>query len=174
MKKTQIKQRIKNAIASFFGNQTETVEYQSEIDFFHQNSLQQTKPIFSEKFRSVFTLLKQIFIFFPATFFTFYMWMGMVIFGLPTVDTALFILLLLVAPLLMLVGLGNIKNLKHLAIPASVIGLGSLIGIIVGNVPFLRRFIQNFENAILLFPLALIVAVLSKSWVDSFDRKDLD
>ena len=68
------------------------------------------------------------------------------------------------------VGLGDLKNKKHLAIPSSIILSGIIIGVIVNlteNISSISRGIANdFGYAIWLFPIALIVPFLAKGWVD--------
>jgi hypothetical protein len=67
-------------------------------------------------------------------------------------------------------GLGDIKNRKHLAIPASLMVTGAITGTVVkaaANISDLAdRMLDDFSYLIYLLPLALIVPILAKSIVD--------
>jgi hypothetical protein len=67
-------------------------------------------------------------------------------------------------------GLGDIKNKKHFAIPASIIITGAAFGTIVRAAAkisdFADRMLDDFDLLIYLFPIALIVPVLAKGIVD--------
>jgi hypothetical protein len=67
-------------------------------------------------------------------------------------------------------GLGDIKNKKHFAIPASLMITGALIGAIVKAAASVfdlaDKLLDNPAYFIYLFPFALIVAILAKAIVD--------
>ena len=172
MKETKLKDRLNKTFDNFFQNSSQE-NHEANITHNPENSFLPEEKTSRKKLTKALNILRQIFLFLPATFVTFYMWMGMTIFGFPTNDKTLFISLMLISPILMVLGLGNVKNLRHWLSPLSVIILGVLIGLIPNLLPFLRSLFLKFENAILLLPLALIVAVLSKNWVDSLDEKDV-
>lgn len=168
MKDVKLKERFEKAFGAFFEDTETDSTYLEKMsdDGIVKESIQKTKV------KTIFKILKQVFLFFPATFFTFYMWMGMMIFGFSNSFSLIPLFFFILMPILMVLGMGNIKNIRHWIMPLSVIILGSLIGIITGNVPILRSFIASFQNAILFFPLALILAILSKNWADNSDEKD--
>jgi hypothetical protein len=172
VKDVKLKERIENAFEAFFDdgklNENKSLEFSGVATTFQDEE----SKSFLERNKTLLNILKQVFLFFPATFFTFYFWMGMMIFGPPTLFLPLFFLILISSPLLMVLGMGNIKNFRHWIMPFSVIILGSFIGIITSSIPMLRSFILSFDNAILFFPLALILAVLSKNWIDSITDKN--
>jgi hypothetical protein len=67
-------------------------------------------------------------------------------------------------------GLGDIKNRKHFAIPASLIVSGAITGAVVkaaANISDLAdRMLDDFSYLIYLLPLALIIPILAKSIID--------
>ena len=67
-------------------------------------------------------------------------------------------------------GLGDLKNKKHFVVPASIISAGAIIGAAVGLTENLfwisRKITMDFEYAILLFPIGLIVPFLAKGLID--------
>lgn len=172
MKKTNLKERLSNALDAFWAD-GENSSDKFELVFTGETYLlKEEKPSSREKFRKIFGFAKQVLLFLPGTFFTFYLWLGMMLFGSPSGrKPLLFILILLLPPIGMVMGLGEVKKLKDWVMPLSVITLAVLIGILINLVPGLSQFIRNFDNAILLFPLALITAVLSKNIVDSFSEE---
>ncbi len=140
---------------------------------------------FTGEHKSFITLLKQIFIFLPGTFLLFFMsfgaaiiFMEIVVYG-RTFETlpddfpfqfALIGLIVLLGTFMTWFGLGDIKNRKHFAIPASLIVAGAIIGAVVkaaANISDLAdRMLDDFSYLIYLLPLALIIPILAKSIVD--------
>lgn len=173
MKDVKLKEKFEKVFEAFFENGETNSNYLERmsadtVETLHSATESDNKP----KIKNILILLKQLFLFLPATFFTFYMWMGMMIFGFPITGTILFFFLLLILPFFMVLGMGNIKNIRHWIMPLMVIILGSSIGILMSGIPFLQDLIRDFENAVLFFPLALIVAVLSKNWADKPNEND--
>ncbi len=130
-------------------------------------------------------LLKQIFLFLPGTFLLFFTSFGAAIIFMEIVvyrrafetlpddfpfQFALIGLIILSGTFMTWFGLGDIKNRKHFAIPASLIVTGALTGAIIkaaASVSDLAdRMLDNFSYLIYLLPLALIVPVLAKGIVD--------
>lgn len=166
MKKTRLKERLNNAIDAFWQD-GENIENELVPQNFGETLLLNEDKDLSNNFRKIFRFLKQILLFLPGTFFTFYLWMGVTIFGFPRGKSFLFLLVLIVSPLSMVIGLGSIKKIKDWIMPLSVAILGVIIGFLSAGFDFIR----DFENAVLFFPLALIVAVLSKNLVDSLSQE---
>lgn len=83
---------------------------------------------------------------------------------------ALIGLIILAGALMTWFGLGDLKNRKHLVIPASLMVTGAIIGAIVkiaANFSGLAdRMLDNFTYLIYLLPLALIIPILAKGIVD--------
>ncbi len=67
-------------------------------------------------------------------------------------------------------GLGDIKNRKHFAIPASLMITGAMIGAVVKAAASVfdlaDKMLDNFSYLIYLLPLALIIPILVKGIVD--------
>lgn len=162
---------VENAALSFAGN-AELLKLEKE------NSSARAR-------KSFIHLLKQIFIFLPGTILLFFtsfgaaiIFMEIVVFGrafntLPDdfpLQFALIGLIILLGALMTWFGLGDIKNRKHLAIPASLIVTGAAAGAIVKAAAkmsdFADRMLDDFGYLIYLLPLALIVPILAKSLVD--------
>jgi hypothetical protein len=66
--------------------------------------------------------------------------------------------------------LGDIKNRKHFAIPASLIVTGAFIGAVIKGTASVfdlaDKMLDDFSYLIYLLPFALIVPVLAKGVVD--------
>lgn len=173
MKDTKLKDQLSQSYERFFQSSSNE-NHKLDITYNQEEKCSDEAKSDHKKMKKVFNILRQVFLFFPATFFTFYVWMGMAIFGFPTVDKPLFVFIMMLFPVLMVLGLGNIRNLKHWLSPLSVIILGLLFGLIPNLLPLSRGLFLKFESVILLFPLALITAVLAKNFADSLGGKDFD
>lgn len=79
-------------------------------------------------------------------------------------------LIILVGTLLTWFGLGDLKNRKHLVIPASLLVTGAVGGAIVKIAAkfsdLADRMLDDFTYLIYLLPLALIIPILAKGIVD--------
>ncbi len=135
-------------------------------------------------------VLKQLFLFLPGAFLLFFMSFAaamiaveIIVFRRATetlpddypLQFALIGSVMILGTLMTWFGLGDIKNRKHFAIPASIIVTGATLGAIVKAAAsvsdFADRMLDDFGFLIYLFPLALIVPVLAKGFVD---RKNED
>ncbi len=141
---------------------------------------------FRGKNHAFFNFLKQAFLFLPGTFLlSFVGVVGAIIFmdifvlqrpleTLPPSAPFQIILLSaigLLAGLMTWFGLGDLKNRKHFAIPVSIFMSGAIIGVILKTLEKVSEtaagILENFNHYIIyLLPLFLIVAVLTKGWVD--------
>jgi hypothetical protein len=140
---------------------------------------------YTDEHKSFVNRLKQVFLFLPGTFLLFFVSFGAAIIFMEiavyrrAIQTlpdnfpfqfALIGLIALLGTLMTWFGLGDIKNRKHFAIPASLIVTGSLIGAIVKATASLSdladRMIEDFTYLIYLLPLALIIPILAKGIVD--------
>lgn len=165
MKDVKLKEKFEKAFEAFFeSGETDSIYLEKLSD----DEIKK-EPNQKVTAKNVFKILKQVFLFLPGTFFTFYAWMAMMLFGL---HSPLALTVLLIPPILMVLGMGKLRNIKHWMMPLSVIILGSIIGIVTGNIQFLRSFMMNFSNVILLFPLALIAAILAKDWLDIINENN--
>jgi hypothetical protein len=140
---------------------------------------------FADEHRPFVSILKQLFLFLPGTFLLFFMSFGAAIIAMEIVvfrrpletlpddfpfQFALIGLIIVLGTLMTWFGLGDIKNRKHFAIPASLMITGALIGTIVKATASLSdladRMLDNFSYLIYLLPLALIIPILAKGIVD--------
>ena len=140
---------------------------------------------FSGERKFIINLLKQVFIFLPGTFLLFFMSFGAAIIFMETIvyrraletlpddyplQFALIGLIVILGTFMTWFGLGDIKNRKHFAIPASLIVSGAITGAVVkaaASVSDLAdRMLDDFSYLIYLLPLALIIPILAKSIVD--------
>jgi hypothetical protein len=138
---------------------------------------------FAGESKSSTSVLKQIFLFLPGTFLLFYMSFAAAMIAVEIIvfhrrslpddfllQFALIGSVMVSGTLMTWLGLGNIKNKKHFAIPASIIVTGAMLGAIIRAAAkisdFADRMLDDFDYLIFLFPLALIVPVLAKGIVD--------
>ncbi|MGI8466831.1 MAG: hypothetical protein ACR2N3_00055 [Pyrinomonadaceae bacterium] len=173
MKKTKIEQRIENAVNAFFddGNLTEnnSLVYSNDVSLLQSDTLK----VFTEKADVFVKFLKQVFLFFPGTFvlFNLSLFFTTVTLNPATAQWAYpnrLVFALLTSAFMTMFGLGNIKNIKHLIIPASVVLFAFISGVIISCSSNSLKILDNY--AIYLFPLALIIPFLAKSWVDKTDK----
>jgi hypothetical protein len=144
----------------------------------------------ADEHKPFLSILKQLFLFLPGTFLLFFMSFGAAIIAMEIVvfrrpletlpddfpfQFALMGLIILLGTLMTWLGLGDIKNRKHFAIPASLMVAGAALGAIVKATASLSdladRMLDNFSYLIYLLPLALIIPILAKGIVD---RKNED
>ena len=142
--------------------------------------------------KSFHNVLKQIFLFLPGAFLLFYTSFAaamiaaeIVVFRRPAANLpddyplqfALIGAVIILGTLMTWFGLGDLKNRKHFVIPASIFITGATLGAIIRTAAkisdFFDRMLDDFNFLIYLFPLALIVPVLAKSWVEN-KKKDFD
>jgi hypothetical protein len=140
---------------------------------------------FTGEHKSFITLLKQLFLFLPGTFLLFFMSFGAAIIAMEIVvfrrpletlpddfpfQFVLMGLIVILGILMTWFGLGDIKNRKHFAIPASLMVAGTITGAIVKATASLSdladKMLDDFIYLIYLLPLALIIPILAKSIVD--------
>jgi hypothetical protein len=140
---------------------------------------------FADQEKSSVSILKQLFLFLPGTFLLFFISFGAAIIAMEIVvfrrpletlpddlpfQFALIGLTVTLGTLMTWFGLGDIKNRKHFAIPASLMVSGAIIGAIVKATASLSdladRMLDNFSYLIYLLPLALIIPILAKGIVD--------
>lgn len=131
------------------------------------------------------TFLKGIFIFLPGTHLLFYTSFGTTLVFLEMTiyrrkielmldnflsQFSLLGLMVFLGILMTWAGLGDPKNRKHFIIPASLIVTGATLGMLARVVAslsdFADRMLNDFTVQIYLFPLALIVPTLAKSFTD--------
>lgn len=140
---------------------------------------------FADEHKPFASILKQLFLFLPGAFLLFFMSFGAAIIAMEIVvfrrpletlpddfpfQFVLIGLIIILGTLMTWFGLGDLKNRKHFAIPASLMVSGAIIGAIVKATASLSdladRMLDNFSYLIYLLPLALIIPILAKGMVD--------
>jgi hypothetical protein len=190
MRKVKPDTKFDKILDTFFGNQNvgENTSLNSVNSVNVSNSEKENS--FRDKHQTFINLLKQVFMFLPGTFLLFFMsfgaaiiFMEIFIFGraLETLPDdfpfqfALIGLIVFLGALMTWFGLGDIKNRKHFAIPASIMVTGMITGAVVKVAAKISdladRMLDDFSYLIYLLPLALIIPILAKSIVD---RKNED
>ena len=184
MKKTAFKTETQYTFDAFF--ETEQFHENAALKNFDSNSTFSKTEFFARERRPVAAFLRQLLLFFPGTFFLYYISMGSAIVLMewvlgsrdPMFDRNVIYVYLfgLLTVLMTWTGLGDFKNKKHFVIPASIISAGVVIGTAVGateNIFWLSRQIsRHFDYAVWLFPIALIVPFLAKGLVEREKPKE--
>lgn len=170
MNETKLKERITNAFDAFFDD--EKISENTALEFSNDDSIFHKKETSPTNYNLIWKVFKQVFFFLPSATLLFLASVGLTfrIFMIEgnSVITASFIqlILLLGVALTTIFGLGDLRNPKHLSIPLSIFSMGALLGTIgvtldwLGFGNFLFYYIGYF------IPLAFIVPVLVKGWVD--------
>lgn len=186
MKQVKLKERLENTVEAFFDSRE--IDGALAMNVGNKSSLigDETQSNSYEKGESLIRVLKQAFFFFPGTFILFFISMGTmldviyfrshpeIVLNRSTVMNFQIFLIYLtgfVAIFMTWFGLGDLKNRKHIAIPASIIAsgatIGGVIGVTVEVIKFSEQILRDFGFAILFFPIGLIVPFIAKSWVDT-------
>jgi hypothetical protein len=140
---------------------------------------------FADEHRPFVSILKQVFLFLPGTFLLFFISFGAAIIAMEIIvyrrpfetlpddfpfQLALIGLIVILGTFMTWFGLGDIKNRKHFAIPASLMITGAIIGAVVKATASISdladRMLDDFSYLIYLLPLALIIPILAKSIVN--------
>ncbi len=185
MRKVRLDTKPEKSAEAFFDD--ENPDKNEALSFANSSKILELKKekSFRDEHKFFINLLKQIFIFLPGTFLLFFMSYGAAIIAMEIVvyrraletlpddfpfQFALIGLILFLGTLMTWFGLGDIKNRKHFAIPASLVITGAIIGAVVkaaAKVSDLAdKMLDDFSYLIYLLPLALIVPILAKSIVD--------
>lgn len=169
MKKLKTEQRVENSFDAFFDESllNESLLNESRLTKFNENYILDKEKTASSiiKFDVVITILKQVFVFFPSALYLFFGTMAFLMVGYITANRFFILSVILISSITMIFGIGNTKKLKHLLIPLSVIALG-ITTFFAFSMSGIRTHIwaQNYVGYVL--PLALIVPILVKSWID--------
>ncbi|CAN5587362.1 hypothetical protein BH20ACI4_BH20ACI4_18040 [soil metagenome] len=185
MRKVKLDAKSEKSSDAFF--ESENTEENAALSFADSAKILELEKENSSagEHKSFINRLKQVFLFLPGTFLLFFMsfgaaiiFMEIVVYGrafetLPDdfpLQFALIGLIALLGTFMTWFGLGDIKNRKHFAIPASLMVTGALIGAFVKATASLSdladRMLDDFSYLIYLLPLALIVPILAKGIVD--------
>ena len=182
MKKVKFETKREEFFESFFDN--ENCFENKSLSFANNTETLKLEESNTDKPKSFLNFLKQIFLFLPGTFILFFISMATLFILTDIITEPYRTLLFLKEPLrifsiyivgfsaifMIWFGLGNLKDKKHFAIPFSVIVSGVIVAAIIKateNVSVLaEKIIHDFDYAICLLPIALIVPVLVKDLID--------
>ena len=185
MRKLKLDTKSEKSADTFFDNENpDKNEILSFVNSANILELEKEKG-FIDEHKSLIKLLKQVFLFLPGTFLLLFTSYGAAIIFMEIVvyrrafetlpddfpfQFALMGLLICLGTLMTWLGLGDLKNRKHLAIPASLMVAGAITGATVKATAkisdFADRMLDDFSYLIYLLPLALIIPILAKSIVD--------
>jgi hypothetical protein len=185
MRKVKLDTKSEKSANAFSGN--ENSDQNTALSSAHSAKILELEKenSFTGEHKSFITLLKQVFLFLPGTFLLFFMSFGAAIIFMEIVvyrrafetlpddfpfQFALIGLIIFLGTLMTWFGLGDIKNRKHFAIPASLIVTGAFIGAVIKATASVfdlaDKMLDDFSYLIYLLPFALIVPVLAKGVVD--------
>jgi hypothetical protein len=163
MKNTKLDERLERAIDAFF--ETEPEPNRFELAYSGQTALVSTEPTFSEKAEKWSGIFRQVLVFAPGSFALYFLTLALAYFY-PTIGVgAEGIFMFISAMFLTYAGSGNIKNIKNIFVPLSVIAFALLVVgtslIIFGS----QNASLYFWYSIYLFPLVLIAANIIRGLV---------
>jgi hypothetical protein len=185
MRKTKLDPKSENSVDAF--SDIENPDENSALSSVNNSEASELEKenSFTGEHKSPINLLKQVFLFLPGTFLLFFTSFGAAIIFMEIVvyrraletlpddypfQFALIGLMVLLGTLMTWFGLGDLKNRKHFAIPASLMVTGTVIGAAVKAAASVSgiadRMLDDFSYLIYLLPLALIIPILAKSIVD--------
>ena len=176
MKKKNIGQRINNSFNAFFD---ETQDF-GEIQLSYANNAQLAKNeseiAFTGKADNFVKILKAVFIFLPGAFFFYFT----SIFFLYTffVDKTSLLnfgfggMFWILSALMIVFGIGDVKKLKSLLIPASISAISFSLFLISLLFPESGQVKFLFEYSVYLFPLVLIVPYLTNNLINRTNDKN--
>lgn len=177
MRKTKIKERFENAVEAFFDNE----KLEGNLSLTHSNqSRLAVEDRLNDSLKKFVSILRQVFLFFPgisavsgATFFLtcwhFHPNLG---FGIFVADYKFFWIYGLLGMILSVLGIGDIRKPKHLAIPASVVLYSTAVGLFFAMSGFGGLDLFNLISVYML-PPALVIPFIVK-WQIENDEKDSD
>jgi hypothetical protein len=172
MKETKIKERFGNAIDAFFNDEKLSENASLSVACNRASfNLGESEALLSiSKHKLITKILRQIFLFLPGAFFLYMVPLSFVyfssLFNIGLNGYLGFMFWLLAGSFLTLVGIGSLKETKNLIVPVSIISFSLILGILFLLFPEpLRGSISGFYS-IYLFPAALMLAGLAKTWVN--------
>jgi len=177
MKKTNIKERIKNVYEAFFEESHSRGEH--DLVYVSNNSIREIEEesevkvsVFGElKGDQLITILRRLFLFlpgvallFPATLFTFERFF---VRELGVFRILMVLPWLLLFGLMVMFGISRVRDPKNLLIPISVVAVAFfvfLVSLLMGEEAG-WSFLVNYS--VYFFPIAFVVPVLVKDWIEN-------
>jgi hypothetical protein len=177
MKKTKTKERFENAVNAFFENEEQFEN--TQLAYMDNSALlpSEAEKSFTESIDSTINLLKQIFFFIPGAFLLYFMTLLIAFFPMPSSSFQILLGLLpyLTAAIFMtFAGVGSLKEIKNLIVPFTIISFAAIFATLVSLLPLTEEVKGNicFYYSAYLFPVALIIANLAKTWVKNEGNED--
>ncbi|CAN5574035.1 hypothetical protein BH10ACI2_BH10ACI2_16190 [soil metagenome] len=164
MSKIKLDDRIENAMNAFFETEPDRSQFAMIYTGTDTASVADVATL-GEKADKWSWILREIFLFGPGTFLLFYMTLT-VAFFYPTVGISFQgFMTFFFGFFLTYAGSGSIRNIRHLAVPATVIAMA--VGVVVFSLLFVgkERSDLYFWYSIYLLPNVLIAAKLVQIWV---------
>jgi len=120
-----------------------------------------------EKFEIGYEWVKKLLLFLPGAWFLYLTTLAFVFMYSKIGLSFSFMIWFAAGSFIVLLGLGDIRKVRHLAIPASIIGLALTLAAAFSLFPSSMQAALFFEYSMYFFPLVLIVPVMVKQMVDA-------
>lgn len=176
MKKTKLERRVNNAVEAFFRTEEDNsdggrLSFVGESSLLREQAREQAVADFDKKGDALLKILRQIFLFLPGALFLYFISMFFLYACFVTkLDMFGFgpgLIGLVVSSFMTVLGIGSIKNLKYLTIPASICACSLLVFMLSLLLPSEGTRVKFlFEYSVYLFPVVLITAFSVKRWVE--------
>lgn len=164
MSKLKLDERIENAMNAFFASAPEHGPPSVTYDVDNEIVITPT-PAFSKKVDKWSALLRELLFFGPGTFFLYFTTL-IVIFFYPVVGLSVAgFFMMAAAAFITYAGLGDLRQIKNLAVPATVVASAAFVSAIRSIFPVPEHLSPYFSWAIYSFPLVLFAAKLVQMWV---------
>ena len=180
MKETKLKERFENAVDAFFDNgkldENTGLNYVNSYDVYQKDLPKNS----NEKSNIFISILKQVFLFFPATFMLFiisFVFSAICVnnpydANLPEGRGLWLFLWFSISIFMTWFGIGDVRKPRHFVIPASITSFGAITGLISGFLSiFFPEIIFSNNYPIYFFPIALVVPFIAKMFVDDLEEK---
>lgn len=180
MKKTDLRRRIDNSIEAFFRD-PEDASGAGGLSLVGETSLrrQEAESDLNKRAGVLTKVLRRIFLFLPGAFFLYFASLFLLyacfVTGLDILGFGPGFVGLVVSSFMTVVGIGSVKDSKHLTIPASIFACSLLVfmvSLLLPAGPTRATFL--FEYSAYLFPFVLLTAFGVRRWVEKLDGEDSD
>lgn len=177
MKKTKLNERFEKAFNAFFENESQhqpnalaVLQNQELAQVSPSENLVQTADKYFDWFKKIFLFVPGVNILYFLTLFTTFV---VVSNEFPLSINLGMIFYLIAGIFITMAGIGDWRKKEHLALPASVILVGTTLGTIFGLIqlyfPQFTKLLFNDNVPLFLYfmPLAFIAPILVKGWLES-------
>lgn len=165
MKKRRIEKRLANAVQAFLAEE-KNYEFQPLAVRSSGSvlTLKENKAV-TEKLEDWIAFLKKAFLFLPGTFILYFTTFAAVYFHQTMGFTWQMAFWFSAGGFMVWSGLGELKNFKHLVIPASIVAFSLFLSVIFSFLPHSMKASMFFQNSIYFFPIALMLPNILKKWL---------